>query len=82
MLKNFNHIRGRSLAKNIIKQSPLDEDFRRHTSELLSSAKKDILIIAGEVGSFKFLDLRRVAKRLMNEAFGSEYTQISHLLES
>lgn len=47
----------------MIKQSPLDEDFRRHTSELLSSAKKNILIIAGEVGSFKFFDLRMVAKK-------------------
>jgi hypothetical protein len=47
----------------MIKQSPLDEDFRRHTFELLSSAKKNILIIAGEVGSFKFFDLRMVAKK-------------------
>lgn len=63
MLKHFNHMRGEVLQKTMIKQSPLDEDFRRHTFELLSSAKKDIIIIAGEVGSFRFLDLRMAAKK-------------------
>ncbi len=46
-----------------IPDSPVDEVFRSYTRKLIDSAKKEILVITGEVGSFRFPDLRWAAER-------------------
>jgi phosphatidylserine/phosphatidylglycerophosphate/cardiolipin synthase-like enzyme len=46
-----------------IPSSATDEIFRSHTRRLIDSARKEILVITGEVGSFRFPDLRWAAER-------------------
>jgi len=46
----------------IIPQDPTDEPFRRHTKDLIDSAKKEIIVIAGELGAYSFYDLRQAAE--------------------
>lgn len=40
-----------------------DEDFRRNAAKLIDSAKKEILVITGEIGSYNFPDLKWAAER-------------------
>lgn len=46
-----------------IRRDPTDEEFRSYACELIDSAKKEVLIIAGEVGSYRFADLKWAAER-------------------
>ena len=46
----------------IIKKSPLDEVFRQSVLKFIDSARKEIIVITGEVGAFKYWDLRLGAK--------------------
>ena len=46
-----------------IQRSPTDENFRKYVRELIDSAQKEILIIAGELGSYRFPDLKWAMKR-------------------
>jgi len=46
-----------------IKPSPTDEIFRKHVKELIDSAQKEILVIAGELGSYRFPDLKWAMSR-------------------
>ena len=48
-----------------IKPSPTDEIFRKNVKELIDSAQKEILVIAGELGSYKFPDLKWAMKRAL-----------------
>jgi len=42
---------------------PADEYFRDYARQLIDSARRDILIITGEVGSYRFPDLKWAAER-------------------
>ena len=44
-------------------ESPTDEVFRKYVRDLIDSAKEEIFVIAGEVGSYRFLDLKLAAER-------------------
>ncbi len=44
-----------------IRPHPADEYFRDYARELIDSARKEILIITGEVGSYRFPDLKWAA---------------------
>lgn len=46
-----------------IVRSPVDEVFRRYVRELIDSAEKEILVIAGELGSYRFPDLKWAMRR-------------------
>jgi phosphatidylserine/phosphatidylglycerophosphate/cardiolipin synthase-like enzyme len=46
-----------------IERDPVDEVFRRYVRELINSAEKEILVIAGELGSYKFPDLKWAMRR-------------------
>jgi len=46
-----------------IRPDPTDEQFRSHASKLIDSARNEILIISGEIGSYRFLDLKWAAER-------------------
>jgi phosphatidylserine/phosphatidylglycerophosphate/cardiolipin synthase-like enzyme len=48
-----------------ISPSPTDENFRKHVKELIDSAQKEILVIAGELGSYRFPDLKWAMKRAL-----------------
>jgi len=48
-----------------ISPSPTDEIFRKHVKELIDTAKKEILVIAGELGSYKFPDLKWAMNRAL-----------------
>jgi sugar-specific transcriptional regulator TrmB len=48
-----------------ISPSPTDEIFRKHVKELINSAQKEILVIAGELGSYKFPDLKWAMDRAL-----------------
>lgn len=50
------------VIKKIIK-TPTDEDFRRHVKDLIDSAKNEIFVIAGEVGSYRSIDLKMAATK-------------------
>lgn len=41
-----------------IEPSPTDDVFRKHARDLMDSAEDEILVIAGELGSYRFPDLR------------------------
>ena len=49
-----------------IRPSPTDEIFRKHVKELIDSAQKEILVIAGELGSYRFPDLKWAMRRALN----------------
>lgn len=51
------------MVVKIIESSPTDENFRKHMRELIDSAKKEILVIACELGSYRFPDLKWAFKR-------------------
>lgn len=46
----------------VIPQDTTDEHFRRHTKDLIDSARKEIIVIAGELGAYSFHDLRQAAE--------------------
>jgi len=46
-----------------IERSPTDEVFRRYARELIDSAEREILVIAGELGSYQFPDLKWAMRR-------------------
>lgn len=46
----------------VIPRDPADENFRRHTKDLIDSAKEEIIVIAGELGAYSFHDLRQAAE--------------------
>ncbi len=46
-----------------IKTHPADEYFRDYARQLIDSARKEIRIITGEVGSYRFPDLKWAAER-------------------
>lgn len=46
-----------------ISPSPTDEIFRKHVKELIDHAQKEILVIAGELGSYRFPDLKWAMNR-------------------
>lgn len=46
-----------------IGSSPTDEVFRKYVRELIDSAEEEILVIAGELGSYRFPDLKWAFKR-------------------
>lgn len=46
-----------------IKPHPADENFRNYARELIDSARGEILIITGEIGSYRFPDLKWAAER-------------------
>src|SRR2546425_10506975 len=46
-----------------IRPHPTDEFFRDYACELIDSARKEILVITGEVGSYRFPDLKWAAER-------------------
>jgi sugar-specific transcriptional regulator TrmB len=48
-----------------INRSPTDESFRKHVKELIDSARKEILVIAGELGSYRFPDLKWAMNRAL-----------------
>jgi sugar-specific transcriptional regulator TrmB len=48
-----------------IGSSPTDEIFRKHVTELIDSAQKEILVIAGELGSYRFPDLKWAMNRAL-----------------
>jgi len=48
-----------------ISPSPTDENFRKHVKELIDSAQKEILVIAGELGSYRFPDLKWAMNRAL-----------------
>lgn len=45
--------------------SPTDELFRKQVRKLIDSAQKEILVIAGELGSYRFPDLKWAMKRAL-----------------
>jgi hypothetical protein len=45
-------------VKREFKQTPFDEEFRKNVLNLLNMAKKEVLVITGEGGSYQYLDLR------------------------
>ena len=49
-----------------INPSPTDEIFRQHVKELIDSAQKEILVIAGELGSYRFPDLKWAMRRALS----------------
>jgi len=49
-----------------INSSPTDEDFRKHVKQLIDSAQEEILVIAGELGSYKFPDLKWAMRRALS----------------
>lgn len=51
-----------------ITPSPTDENFRKHVKELLNSAQKEILVIAGELGSYRFPDLKWAMTRALKRS--------------
>jgi len=48
-----------------ISPSPTDEIFRKHVKELIDSAQKEILVVAGELGSYRFPDLKWAMNRAL-----------------
>ncbi len=46
-----------------IKRDTTDENFRRYAAKLIDSAKKEVLVIAGEIGAYSFPDLKWAAER-------------------
>ncbi len=42
------------MALKKIKRDPTDEDFRSKATVLIDSAKKEVLVIAGEIGCLQF----------------------------
>jgi len=48
-----------------INPSPTDELFRKHVKQLIDSAQKEILVIAGELGSYRFPDLKWAMRRAL-----------------
>lgn len=48
-----------------INSSPTDEIFRAHVKGLIDSAQKEILVIAGELGSYRFPDLKWAMDRAL-----------------
>ncbi len=51
------------MALNKIKRDPTDEDFRSKATALIDSAKKKVLVIAGEIGAYGFPDMKWAAER-------------------
>ena len=51
------------MALKTIKRDSTDENFRRDAAKLIDSAKKDVLVIAGEIGAYNFPDLKWAAER-------------------
>jgi phosphatidylserine/phosphatidylglycerophosphate/cardiolipin synthase-like enzyme len=51
------------LALKTIKRDSTDENFRRYAAKLIDSAKKEVLVIAGEIGAYNFPDLKWAAER-------------------
>lgn len=49
------------IRKTIIGKSPNDKDFRRVVNEAISSAQREIDVIAGELGSYLFPELKDAA---------------------
>ena len=41
----------------VINRSPLDEEFRRVVADFLNSARKEVVIVAGELGSLRYSEL-------------------------
>ena len=48
-----------------INPSPTDEIFRERVKELIDSAQKEVLVIAGELGSYRFPDLKWAMRRAL-----------------
>lgn len=46
------------LDKKIVQSDPLNRDYRDTTVRLIDMAVKEIIIVVGEVGAYKFLDVR------------------------
>jgi sugar-specific transcriptional regulator TrmB len=51
-----------------INPSPTDEIFRKQVKELIDSAQKEILVIAAELGSYRFPDLKWAMNRAIERA--------------
>jgi phosphatidylserine/phosphatidylglycerophosphate/cardiolipin synthase-like enzyme len=51
------------LALKNIKRDSTDENFRLNAAKLIDSAKKEVLVIAGEIGAYSFPDLKWAAER-------------------
>jgi hypothetical protein len=49
-----------------IEPSPTDDVFRKYVRELIDLANREILVIAGELGSYRFPDLRWAFRRAIN----------------
>jgi len=45
-------------VKRVFKQTPFDEEFRKNVFELLGMAKKEVIVITGEAGSYQYQELR------------------------
>ncbi len=50
------------VIKKIV-ETPTDELFRKHVKDFIDSAKEEIFVIAGEVGSYRSLDLKLAARK-------------------
>ena len=61
-LNNVGSAGGRIALKRI-RSDPTDEEFRRKATQLIDSAKKEILVITGEIGAYSFPDLKWAAER-------------------
>jgi len=48
-----------------IPPSPLDEKFRKTVKEALDSGRNEIIVIAGELGSYRFPELKQAAQRAL-----------------
>ena len=54
---------GAPFALKTIMRDSTDENFRRYAAKLIDSAKKEVLVIAGEIGAYNFPDLKWAAER-------------------
>ena len=62
-MKNLKVYGGALLALKTIKRDSTDENFRRDAAKLIDSAKREVLVIAGEIGAYGFPDLKWAAER-------------------
>jgi len=46
------------LDKKIVQSDPLNRDYRDTTTRLIGIAEKEIIMVVGEIGAYKFLDVR------------------------
>lgn len=57
--------RGIALAtKKAYRQTAFDEEFRKNVLKLLKMAKKEVIVVTGEAGSYQYQDLRWEVERV------------------